>query len=85
VSRPPRIELHCYVLMENHFNLVGMTPDGNLSKWMYQLKSAYTVFFNRRHQVVGHLFQGRFKSTVTEGEKYLLGFERDCGCFKSRT
>ena len=29
---------------------------GNLSKWMHQLKTAYTVYFNRRHQVVGHLF-----------------------------
>ncbi len=61
-----KVEVHCYVLMENHFHLVGTTPDGNLSKWMHQLKSAYTVFFNRRHQVVGHLFQGRFKSTVIE-------------------
>jgi putative transposase len=31
-----------------------------------------TVYFNRQHQVVGHLFQGRFKSTVIEAEKYLL-------------
>ena len=61
--------------MENHFHLVGTTPDGNLSKWMHQLKTAYTVFFNRRHQVVGHLFQGRFKSTVIEAEKYLLEVE----------
>ena len=37
---------------------------------MHQLKSAYTVFFNRRHQEVGHLFQGRFKSTVIADCKY---------------
>ncbi len=41
-----------------------MTPEGNLSQWMHQLKTAYTVYFNRRHQVVGHLFQGRFKVSV---------------------
>ena len=41
---------------ENHFHLVVMTPEGNLSQWMHQLKTAYTVYFNRRHQVVGHLF-----------------------------
>src|ERR1700682_995896 len=62
--------------MENHFHLVVMTPEGNLSQWMHQLKTAYTVYFNRRHQVVGHLFQGRFKSTVIEAEKYLLEVSR---------
>jgi putative transposase len=43
---------------------------------MHQLKTAYTVYFNRRHQVVGHLFQGKFKSTVIEAEKYLLEVRR---------
>jgi putative transposase len=71
-----RVKVHCYVLMENHFHLVATTPEGNLSKWIHQLKTAYTVYFNRRHQVVGHLFQGRFKSTVIEAEKYLLEVSR---------
>src|ERR1700732_3111235 len=62
--------------MENHFHLVAMTPERNFSRWMHQLKTAYTVYFNRRHQVVGHLFQGRFKSTVIETEKYLLEVSR---------
>ena len=62
--------------MENHFHLVAVTPEGDLSRWMHQLKTAYTVYFNRRHQVVGHLFQGRFKSTVIEAEKYLLEVSR---------
>ena len=63
-----RVKVHCYVLMVNHFHLVATTPEGNLSKWMHQLKTAYTVNFNRRHGLVGHLFQGRFKSTVIEAE-----------------
>ena len=70
------MKAHCYVLMENHFHLVVMTPEGNLSQWMHQLKTAYTVYFSRRHQVVGHQFQGRFKSTVIEAEKYLLEVSR---------
>jgi putative transposase len=44
------VKVHCYVMMENHFHLVAATPEGNLSKWMHQLKTAYTVYFNRRHQ-----------------------------------
>ena len=44
------VKSHCYVLMENHFHLVATTPEGNLSKWMQQPKTAYTVYFNRWHQ-----------------------------------
>ena len=40
------------------------------------VKTATRSIFNRRHQVVGHLFQGRFKSTVIEAEKYLLEVSR---------
>ena len=39
-------------------------------------KTAYTVYFNRRYQLVGHLFQGRFRSTVIEADKYLLEVSR---------
>jgi len=38
-----RVKVYCYVLMENHFHLVVMTPEGNLSQWMHQLKTAYTL------------------------------------------
>ncbi len=38
-----RVKVHCYVLMENHFHLVATTPEGNLSKWMHQLKTAYRL------------------------------------------
>src|ERR1700730_14940500 len=68
--------VHCYVLMGNHFHLVVTTPKANLSKWMHQLKTAYTAYFNRRHGMVGHLFQGRFKSIVVEAESYLLELSR---------
>jgi len=68
--------VHCYVLMANHFHLVVTTPKANLSKWMHQLKTAYTVYFNRRHGMVGHLFHGRFKSIIVEAESYLLELSR---------
>ncbi len=68
--------VHCYVLMGNHFHLLATTPKANLSKWVHQLKTAYTVYFNRRHGMVGHLFQGRFKSIVVEAESYLLELSR---------
>jgi REP element-mobilizing transposase RayT len=50
-----------YVLMDNHFHLMLETPEPNLSRSMQWLNVSYSVWFNRRHQRAGHLFQGRFK------------------------
>jgi putative transposase len=63
---------HAYCLMDNHYHLLIETPDGNLSLGMRQLNGIYTQLFNRRHQRVGHLFQGRFKAVVVQKDSHLL-------------
>jgi len=63
---------HAYCLMDNHYHLLIETPEGNLSKGMRQLNGLYTQRFNRRHDRVGHIFQGRFKAILIERESYLL-------------
>ena len=50
-----------YCLMGNHYHLVLHTRAANLSRFMRHLNGVYTQRFNRRHGLVGHLFQGRFK------------------------
>lgn len=67
---------HAYCLMSNHYHLVIETPDGNLSKGMRQLNGVYTQTSNRRHGRVGHLFQGRFKGILVDGDSYLLELTR---------
>lgn len=64
--------VHAYCQMTNHYHLVVETPDGNLSKGMRQLNGVYTQRFNRRHGVVGHLFQGRYKAILVQKDTYLL-------------
>lgn len=49
---------HAYVLMDNHYHLLVETPQTNLSQAMQWLGVSYTMWFNRRHGRVGHLFQG---------------------------
>ena len=63
---------HAYCLMENHYHLLVETVDGNLSRGMRHLNGVYTQTFNRRHNRVGHVFQGRFKSVLVEQDSYLL-------------
>lgn len=67
---------HAWCLMDNHYHLLIQTPDGNLSKGMRQLNGVYTQASNRRHRRVGHLFQGRFKAILVDGDAYLLELAR---------
>jgi len=67
---------HAYCLMDNHYHLMIETPQANLSRGMGLLNGMYTQRFNRAHNRVGHVFQGRFKSIVVDKESYLLELSR---------
>jgi len=53
--------------MSNHFHLVIETPRANLVAGMKWLLGSYTMRFNRRHRLSGHLFAGRYKSLLIDG------------------
>ncbi len=62
--------LTAYVLMSNHFHqLIELTTE-TLSRGMQWLNGSYGQAFNRRHQRVGHLFQGRFHAPLIEKDAY---------------
>ncbi len=63
--------------MSNHYHRINETAEANLSAGMRQLNGVYTQKVNRRHQRVGHVFQGRFKAILVErGDSYLLELAR---------
>jgi REP element-mobilizing transposase RayT len=70
------IRLYAYVLMSNHYHLLFETPRANLSAFMQQLNSAYAIYFNLTHRRKGHLFGGRYKAKLVEGDEYLLKLTR---------
>jgi len=70
------IRLYLFCLMANHYHLLLETPEGNLSRFMQSLATAYTVYYNLRHQRHGHLLDGRFKAKVVSGDEYLLRLSR---------
>lgn len=61
-----------YCLMGNHYHLVLHTRQANLSRLMRHVNAVYSQAFNRRHGVVGHVFQGRFKAILVDRDAYLL-------------
>ncbi len=68
--------VHAYCLMSNHYHLLVETPDANLSAGMRQLNGVYTQHVNRRHNRVGHVYQGRFKAIVVQKDAYLIELAR---------
>ena len=71
-----QVEIHAYVLMDNHFHLMVRTLRGNLSEFMRHFNITYTSAFNRRHRRVGHLYQGRYKAIVVDQDSYLVELSR---------
>lgn len=69
-------QLLAYCLMGNHYHLVLHTRRANLSQLMRHVNGVYTQRFNRRHGLVGHLFQGRFKAILVDRDEYLLALCR---------
>jgi len=67
---------HAYCLMTNHYHLLLETPAGDLSQGMRDLNGVYTQRFNRRHDRVGHLFQGRFKAVLVQRDAHLAELSR---------
>ncbi len=65
-------ELLSYCLMPNHVHLQIKCRDDSISLIMKHLNQLYSVYFNNRHELVGHIFQGRYKSVLIEDTAAML-------------
>jgi REP element-mobilizing transposase RayT len=61
-------QVHALCLMPDHFHRVVETPRGNLVAGMKRFLGACTSRFNRRHQIFGHLFSGRYQALVVDAD-----------------
>lgn len=67
------VAIHAYVLMSNHFHLLATphTPEG-LPRMMQAVGRSYVRYFNKTQQRTGTLWEGRYKSTLIQSNRYLL-------------
>jgi len=72
-ARKFAVAIHAYVLMDNHFHLLAtpQTADG-LPQMMQAVGRRYVRYFNDNQQRSGTLWEGRYKSTLIQTERYLL-------------
>ncbi|MBU6388767.1 transposase [Patescibacteria group bacterium] len=66
------IDICAYCLMPNHFHLlVREKKDGGISRFMQKLMTGYTMYFNKRYERSGALFQGKYKAAHAGDDRYL--------------
>lgn len=69
-------KLYAYCLMDNHVHLLVDECDKKISNIMQSIGITYALYFNKKYERVGHLFQNRYNSKCVESEKYFLNLIR---------
>lgn len=71
------VTLLAYCLMPNHLHLLLRQNDNeSVDKFIHRLHTAYSMYFNKKYERVGSVFQGRFKAKLIDSEEYLLHVSR---------
>lgn len=71
------VTLLAYCLMPNHIHLLlRQDGEGSVDQFIHRLHTAYTMYFNKKYDKVGAVFQGRFKAKKIDTDEYLLHVSR---------
>ena len=69
--------VHAYVLMTNHVHLLATGAEkGALGRMMQSLGRRYVRYVNSSYRRTGTLWEGRYKSSLIESDRYLLACYR---------
>jgi len=77
VSERTRCAIHAYVLMTNHTHLLVTAQEARApARMMQTLGRSYVRYFNDRHARTGTLWEGRYRSSLLDTERYFLQCSR---------
>jgi putative transposase len=72
-AREFRVAVHAYVLMPNHFHLLASpSTEEGLAQMMQRVGRYYVPWYNAKYSRTGSLFQGRFKTSLIDAERYFM-------------
>jgi len=72
-----KVDLFAFCLMPNHFHLIirQKTVDG-MTSLMRKISTTYAMYFNKKYDRVGYLFQGNYKAILVDRDDYLIHLSR---------
>lgn len=72
-----KIDLFCYSLMPNHYHfLLKQSQPTMMTEFIRSICTAYSMYFNKKYQRVGSLFQGIFKAIDVKEDNYMIWVSR---------
>lgn len=72
-SKEPLVEIVAFCLMPNHFHLLlRQKAEHGISRFMQKVCGGYTMYFNKKNERVGSLFQGTFKAVLVDTGPHFL-------------
>ena len=72
VRGKPLVSIGAYCLMSNHFHLlVREVSEGGISAFLSKVLTAYSMYFNKKNERTGKLFEGPFRATHVGNDEYL--------------
>ena len=66
------VQVCAYCFMDNHVHILMKGENESISLLMKRIGISYSIYFNKKYDRIGHLFQDRYKSEPVDDEKYLL-------------
>ena len=64
------VEIYAYCIMPNHFHLLIKADLEELASFIAKILAAFAKYYNQKHNRVGYVFQGRYKSQCVEDISY---------------
>lgn len=69
-------ELHGFCCMTNHFHMLLETGEKEIWIIMKRINQLYAAYYNNKYGLIGHLFQGRYRSCLVRDDSYFLQTSR---------
>ncbi|MCD6578417.1 transposase, partial [bacterium] len=66
------IDIYAYSLMTNHVHFDIFRNNYPIQIFMKRLNTTYAIYFNKKYNLIGHVFQGRYISKIVLDERQLI-------------
>lgn len=72
VKKTTEMNLYAYCLMSNHIHLLIGETSESISQIMKRISDRFVIWYNKKYQRTGSLFQDRFRSEIIDSDKRFL-------------
>ena len=65
-------KIFAYAIMGNHYHLFIQALNVPISKIMHQINTRYAIYYNKKYEKVGHVFESRYKGILVQDDSYFV-------------